>query len=363
MLFIKCANCSQRWHVKCVGLEGITENPLKKLTTWNCPFCYVLPLAVRNTNVENGQIDTTVVISQIKKEMCEMENRLNEKISKHTNPEYAAIVGKVNDLNQNQKQGNQLMKTMLSRNKMEEDPEKMEKEERTCIILKPKDPNLRDSRDIKAAFSAKYPLVHIPKARNTVGGSILLEFGDAASAKKIMNQWDKTLFGGNEGIRGYKVKHTAGIIKQVEDLPENEIQDAIKQDFPEAHLEFFRKNGRVTGTVKILFDKEEALNQAIQEKIKINQQIYAVEVFKPKPRVIKCNTCQMFGHVSRLCGNKAKPVCGKCSGKDHETKDCEVQPADYKCAHCEGNHITGSYVCERMKEKMDQIQKRGNGLQ
>ena len=89
-------------------------------------------------------------------------------------------------------------------------------------------------------------------------------------------------------------------------------------------------------------------------------QIYSVEVFITKPKIIKCNTCQAFGHVSRVCPNKANPVCGKCSSKEHETKDCEVDPAAYKCAHCEGNHITGSYSCEKVKQKMDELKNRGN---
>ena len=90
-------------------------------------------------------------------------------------------------------------------------------------------------------------------------------------------------------------------------------------------------------------------------------QIYSVEAFTPKPKIIKCNKCQLFGHVSRLCSNK--PVCGKCSKNDHETKDCEVEPDDYKCAHCDGNHITGSYTCEMVKQKMEQLLSRGNGPQ
>ena len=175
---------------------------------------------------------------------------------------------------------------------------------------------------------------------------------------ELIENWDTTLFGGNKGIVRYKPKHTAGLIKQVERLEEEEINEEIKNQFPDCHIELFKKNSRFTGTVKINFPNEELLQQAIQQKIRINGLIYCVEVFEPKPKVIKCNICQIIGHVSRMCKNQNSPTCGKCSGKDHQTKDCDVQENDYKCAHCSGNHITGSYTCQKMKDKLEQIMNR-----
>ena len=361
VLFIKCAKCSQKWHIKCVGLDNITDKALQKLTKWNCPLCYVLPPAVRRNQEEENQLDETDILTTMKREMANMETRLLEKITQHRDSSYADIATNVKDLRQDQRHGNKLMENMMKQNKTREDPDKIEKEAKTCIVLKPRDPKIRQSRDIKAAFSKRYPLIHLQKAINTVGGSILLEFDDKDTASKIIEDWDKTLFGGNEGIKGYKIKHTAGLIKQVENLSEQEIQDSIKQDYPDAFIELFQRNNRFTGTVKISFKNEESLNQALQQKIKISSQIYTVEIFKPKPRIIKCNKCQNFGHVSRLCNNN--PVCGKCCSTTHETKDCEIQPENYKCAHCGGNHITGSYTCEKVKDKMDQLSKRENGPQ
>ena len=178
---------------------------------------------------------------------------------------------------------------------------------------------------------------------------------DAEKVPELIENWDKTLFGGNKGIVQYKPKHTAGLIKQVERLEEEEINEEIQNQFPGCHIELFKQNNRFTGTVKISFPNEEILQQAIHQKIRINGMIYCVEVFKPKPKVIKCNICQMFGHVSRMCNNKNSPTCGKCSSKDHQTKECDVQENEYKCAHCSGNHITGSYSCQKMKDKLEQI--------
>ena len=47
VLYITCVKCEQKWHVRCVGLEGITEAPLKKLLHWNCHLCYIFPDKVR----------------------------------------------------------------------------------------------------------------------------------------------------------------------------------------------------------------------------------------------------------------------------------------------------------------------------
>ena len=92
----------------------------------------------------------------------------------------------------------------------------------------------------------------------------------------------------------------------------------------------------------------------MKNKIKINHQTYVAELFTPKPRIIKCNRCQVLGHVSRLCRSD-HPVCGKCGATDHETRDCVVEEKDYKCVHCGGNHITGSYSCIKMKEQMEKL--------
>ena len=60
---------------------------------------------------------------------------------------------------------------------------------------------------------------------------------------------------------------------------------------------------------------------------------------------------------------KNTPVCGKCSTKGHhEAKDCNVEEQDYNCAHCGENHITGSYSCIKMKERLEKLTNRDYGL-
>ena len=37
---IECDKCVQVWHSNCVGLEGITEAAILKLTKWKCPLVH-----------------------------------------------------------------------------------------------------------------------------------------------------------------------------------------------------------------------------------------------------------------------------------------------------------------------------------
>ena len=81
-----------------------------------------------------------------------------------------------------------------------------------------------------------------------------------------------------------------------------------------------------------------------------------------RPKVIICKYCQIFGHVARVCENRSKgrPRCGKCANTDHQTKDCTIAQANFKCCHCEGNHITGDRECPKLKLKFEAISERSH---
>jgi hypothetical protein len=147
-----------------------------------------------------------------------------------------------------------------------------------------------------------------------------------------------------------------------DDLEEEEIENDIKDKYPGVEYELFKKEGAFTGMIKVTFKDETQLNSVIANKFNLCHKRYLTEPFKHKPCVIKCNICQRFGHVSRLCRSKDKPVCGKCSQEGHETKDCTADENDYKCFHCgKDDHITGSYSCETVKEKLQELLDRQNG--
>ena len=113
--------------------------------------------------------------------------------------------------------------------------------------------------------------------------------------------------------------------------------------------------------IKVEFIDEDQLKMVIRDKFKIGHRLFITEPFKHQPRVVKCNVCQKMGHTSRLCRNKDKPICGKCS-QGHETKDCQTPQNLHKCHHCGKNdHITGMYTCEIIKEKLQQLKDRRDG--
>ena len=117
--------------------------------------------------------------------------------------------------------------------------------------------------------------------------------------------------------------------------------------------------------IKVTFENEDQLKKAISDKFTICHRRYPIELFKHKPRVIKCNLCQTFGHVDLQCRKKTKPgfqpICGKCSQEGHQTNDCTVDDDEIRCYHCELDHITGSYSCEKVKEMLQAINERQNG--
>ena len=72
-----------------------------------------------------------------------------------------------------------------------------------------------------------------------------------------------------------------------------------------------------------------------------------------KPRVYKCNNCQKFGHIARIC-RAATPKWGKC-GNSHATTSCTATEKSYKCCHCNRNHETGNQECNVMKSKLVEV--------
>ena len=220
----------------------------------------------------------------------------------------------------------------------------------------PKDPKILNSVDIRKEFNKTFSEVLLRNARFTAGGSIVLEFDDVESAEETESSWNNTLFGGNSGLQKFNSQNTAGMVKfvYVNETVE-QITEEIETNYPDTEYELFEKDGTFTGMIKIKFKEEADLKQAIENKFNLFNRKFFIEPFIQKPKVIKCNTCQRFGHVTRICRSKRNPVCGKCSKVGHETKNCIVQEQDYKCYHCNKNHITGSYKCEKVQEKLQEI--------
>ena len=245
------------------------------------------------------------------------------------------------------------MKNQVRQRVQEGPEEKNDRQERTRIVRKPCDVKIANSKDLRKTFDRYFPDVMLKHGRVTAGGSYVLECEEIAGAIEVEEKWKKEYFGGNSGIVKYNDQKYTAMVKYVYDLDEmseDEINSDIKANYPDAKYELFKKDDEFTGMIKVTFKDEGRLNTVIQNKFSIAGRKYFTEPFKHKPRVIKCNICQRFGHVARLCRDKDKPVCGKCT-KNHETKNCQTNEDEHKCYHCnKRGHITGSYSCEKVQE-------------
>ena len=125
-------------------------------------------------------------------------------------------------------------------------------------------------------------------------------------------------------------------------MDETEMEEQIKTRYPVSKVDFFKRSGNFTGTIKLTFNSKDELKAALDQRvIAIRNQRYLIEEYKPSPRVVKCHRCQGFGHIASRC-RSARPKCGKCCDETHETKDCSSNVR--KCAHCNENHETGNIV-------------------
>ena len=231
-----------------------------------------------------------------------------------------------------------------------------EKMGRTAVIVKP-EMKTNSSSDIRKEFNKYFPDTALKAAIPTATGSVRLEFDSKTSRDEIISSWKDTMFGGNKGIKSPSLKPSIGIIKEVNTSASIEdITEEIQAVYPGTTVDFFRRNMRITGTVKLIFKNNETYMKAINDGgIRICNIKYLMEQFVFKPRVIRCFTCQTYGHISKNCRAK-QAICGKCCMVGHESKDCtntSIKAA--VCYHCKGPHSTGSKDCSEFKRIEDKI--------
>ena len=153
--------------------------------------------------------------------------------------------------------------------------EKAVRDNRTCLVRKPQGKSIRSSRDIRKEFNKHFPSMLIRECRTTAAGSILLELDDVEAAKEVETNWNSTFFRGNSGVNRANKHHSCGIVKHVDDaFTEGEITSAITKTYKDAAIELFKKGvvKKFTGTIKITFKDKNQLEQAIKNKVRIDQQ-------------------------------------------------------------------------------------------
>ena len=366
-MFLNCSECNADWHLECVGLKELTEAPLRKLKTWKCSVCVTLPACTQKQIIEKLCPDTAKILQQMK----EMEERLNLKIEDIKREQEVksswASLSKPDSLEAKVDDTNKIVKSLRKQNKKMSPEQIKEREERTIIVKKYMDSKIINSGHVNEQIYRAFPGVVIRNGRTTPGGSILLELDDKKTADRVKANWNKELYGGNDGVVNINRNPPAGIIKNVykdtldDETSEEDLIDEIKSSYPQSTVSLFKRNDKFTGTLKIEFSTEEEFERAMKNRVKIFEQRYIMEKYNYKPRIIICKYCQIFGHVARVCRSKlkGKPArCGKCAEFNHETKDCMKDQENYKCCHCEANHETGAKNCEMMKNKLEEIKER-----
>ena len=346
-LGFRCEGCTQFFHNKCTS-SPVTKAVFDIIVTtpqWVqvfCPKCMNAP--------KKAEED----LKEIKQSMEEIKKKVTVTKS------YSSAT---KQLENSVKNTQAMVKNLASR---KENTEQLavavkERNDRTRIVRNPIDKEIRNSSNIRKLFNKEFPAVVIRNCRTTAAGSILIEFDNRDEAENIQGRWNKDFFGGNAGMEKLEQGRYTRMIKNIyTEEGEDAITNDIAEKYPGAKADVFKRHdGTFMGTIKVQFSDEEQMNKATTERFRLLGQRYYMEEYQPKPRVIKCNRCQRFGHIGRLCRSR-KPKCGNCCSEDHETKDCLVEAASYKCAHCSGNHSTGSKECEVWKSKEEELMRNYN---
>jgi len=107
-----------------------------------------------------------------------------------------------------------------------------------------------------------------------------------------------------------------------------------------AHRRVNKTTNKPTEYVTIFVKSKQALNQLINNKLKLALCRYRVSVDE---KIIQCFKCQKVGHTAANCTNPT--ICLRCGG-DHSHKDCT---AELKCANCQGQHAACARKCPLLK--------------
>ena len=104
----------------------------------------------------------------------------------------------------------------------------------------------------------------------------------------LKKNWLKEWFGGNDGIYRISNKQNAcGFVRFVDtEFTVEVIKQSIQEQYNISTVDLFRRGHEkiFTGSIKVTFSDENELKRAIENKVKIGNQIYYIEPFINKPR-------------------------------------------------------------------------------
>ncbi|KAI2645876.1 Nucleic-acid-binding protein from transposon X-element [Labeo rohita] len=104
------------------------------------------------------------------------------------------------------------------------------------------------------------------------------------------------------------------------------------------------RNGEKLDSTSVLLGFKE---QVLPERVMIGYMSFYVREYVPPP--IRCNKCQRYGHIAKVC--KGKQRCGKCGG-EHEYGKCSDRD-ERKCRNCGGDHTAAYGGCPVRKRAVE----------
>jgi hypothetical protein len=109
-----------------------------------------------------------------------------------------------------------------------------------------------------------------------------------------------------------------------------------------------RSPNQNVASLKVTCSSPEAANHLLRKRVYIAGHVVTIRKDLREP--IRCNKCQLYGHIRGACLSDEK--CAHCASNDHTTTDCRPNQRPC-CVSCgpDSNHASSSCTCPAFKEK------------
>lgn len=237
-------------------------------------------------------------------------------------------------------------------NKLEFNPNK-------CVVIE----DIEDQNQVKKDDNIRRIVgrakdVVIDRITHTRTGNIMVQLSDQHMVDRVIDSWDHTNFGRSKTRKTVQPNRNCGVLKGVPlDIQETEIEKELEdQGFSNVTAKRFKKNNQDTRAVKVTFDSQRDLHQAIEKRVLIQHLTFRVEEMAYTPTVVQCFNCRRFNHVASRC-NREK-ICHLCSDLYDETHDSCNKIR--RCINCTGNHSALYKGCPKYNEIYHKLNQRSS---
>ncbi|MES9880031.1 MAG: hypothetical protein ABW185_04035 [Sedimenticola sp.] len=221
----------------------------------------------------------------------------------------------------------------------------------------PKD--LKSSKVIQQTIKEFPQLEEVQFCYSLPRGGIALHFDSAEEAREVEKNWPGPVFGEDESVHKPKgsTPKTVGYLKNISlKTSKTELEQFLhNQGCRVLTLRrlLHRHSGRPMPVWRIEFEENSDLDKAVKSiyPFKLNGKTAFCEVSRSY-KVVRCYSCQRFGHIARNCTYHSR--CENCGSSDHGGEQCQ---SEKKCANCAGNHCSFSRNCPEYQSVLRNIRK------